>query len=86
MRRHRTVVLIALAAVAGVAVVACTLNPQPLPPGEFSGAENSDASADGGRFSPVPTADDAGAGNLDADGQASDASDASDAADDADAG
>lgn len=83
MRHRKTVVLLALATIAGAAVVACTLNPQPLPPSDFSSAEDSDASADGGRFNPTPSAD-AGAGAADADG-ALDAGDAGDAGDAADA-
>lgn len=89
MRHRRTAIVVGLATIAAVAVVACTLNPQPLPPSDFASAEDSDASADSGRFAdPTPSAD-AGAGNLDADGgadAASDAGDAGDAATDADGG
>jgi hypothetical protein len=80
MRRLRVLLGVSLAA--GAAVVACTLNPQPLPPSDFgSSNDGSDASADAGQFGVTPpaTADAGGTGN-DREGGASDA------APDADAG
>jgi hypothetical protein len=80
MRRLR--VLLGASLAAGAAVVACTLNPQPLPPSDFgSSSEGNDASADAGQFGVTPpaTADAGGTGN-DREGGASDA------APDADAG
>jgi hypothetical protein len=80
--RRRSVLVITFAGIAGAAVLAC-LNPQPLPPSDFSSAANSDAGADDSAslFSPRPSEDagdnedtdaaqDAG---LDGDGDASDA-------------
>jgi hypothetical protein len=99
MRRLRLLLGASLTATA--AVVACTLNPQPLPPSDFSpGYASDDASAkDGGQFGVTPpTPADAGTAGNDREGGASDAapsadasdagdaSDASDAAPDADGG
>jgi hypothetical protein len=81
MRRLRVLLGVSLAA--GAAVVACTLNPQPLPPSDFgSSNDGSDASAqDGGQFGVTPpSGTDAGAAGNDREGGASDA------APDADAG
>jgi hypothetical protein len=81
MRRLRLLLGASLTATA--AVVACTLNPQPLPPSDFSpGYASDDASAkDGGQFAPS----DAGATGNDREGGASDAAppnaDAGDAGD-----
>jgi hypothetical protein len=95
MRRLR--LLLGAALTAAVAVVACTLNPQPLPPSDFNpGSASDDASTkDGGQFG-APTAADAGATGNDREGGAADAAtppsadagdvDAGDAAPDADAG
>ncbi len=87
MRLRPAFVVASAALVAGV--VACTLNPQPLPPRDFSNeaAGNTDASADGALGTPAtnPMAPPADAGADDRDGgrDASDAGDAGDASDDA---
>ncbi len=84
MHRRRTVLIVAIAIVAA-AIVACTLNPQPLPP--FS-PEDSDASVEGGNFGPeqpAPTAADAAAGTPKSDGAVEDHADAGDAGDAGDA-
>lgn len=72
MRLRRPLVLAALCALAAVA--ACTLNPQPLPPGDdhFGGAADEDAGSSFGTFAdsgrndkqsePTPEPSDAGAG------------------------
>ena len=83
--RHRTVLLAGFAAIAAAAIVACTLNPQPLPPEGFSNASDSDAAAhDSGRFGgdPAVSPQDAGGTAKDSDADAgADASDGRDAAD-----
>ena len=91
--RARHVALLA-AFVATAAIAACTLNPQPLPPSDFSGRDSADASAakDSGSFSTdpeTPPTADAGATNANDEagtdgGDASD--DGGDAGPDADAG
>jgi hypothetical protein len=96
MRRRHVIVVATLAAAA--ALVACTLNPQPLPPRDNE-ATFGDAgrSADSGGFTTNPTPADASAGNADSDSAApnanddggdagGDAGDGGDAATDADAG
>jgi hypothetical protein len=80
MRRLRILLGVSLAA--GAAVVACTLNPQPLPPSELSPSYGGDdASAkDGGQLGVTPpAASDAGATGDDHDGGASDAAPSPDA-------
>ena len=91
---RRTLVLAALVGGLTSAVVACTLNPQPLPPSDFASADDNDAStrADGGSLggeTPAPSADASAGpdGGRQADGDAGDggggdASDASDASTD----
>lgn len=84
-RRH--LVIIALVAVATGGVIACELNPQPLPPDELGASDFTDAStsprSDAGGFGSLdaavnePTGTEAGA-------DAADAADAGDAADAAD--
>jgi len=59
---RRALLLAALAGGGAAAVVACTLNPQPLPPADFASANNDDASAraDSGNLggeNPAPNAD-----------------------------
>ena len=83
---RRAIVLAALAGGITAAVVACTLNPQPLPPSDFSSDNDSDASTstDGG-FSgttPEPNADAAAGG----DGGRLDDTDGGDAGDGGDGG
>ncbi|HSO35267.1 MAG TPA: hypothetical protein VLT33_22215 [Labilithrix sp.] len=93
--RRRTLALAAIAGGLAAALVACTLNPQPLPPSDFSSAEDSDASTrkDSGSFGdepPAPSADAAGGGDggqvSDDGGDAGDAGDAADGGDGGDGG
>jgi hypothetical protein len=84
---RRTIVLVALAACTTAAVVACTLNPQPLPPSDFASENDSDAStrADSGNFGgedPTPNAD----GSTGVDAGRQDDSDGGDAGDGGDGG
>ena len=93
MRLRRSFALVTL--VAAGAFAACTLNPQPLPPGPEENARASDANdaaaADGGAFgtpNAPPQVSDASPGALDGEaGPSSDGGDAeADAADAADGG
>ncbi len=86
---RRTLVLAALAGGLTAAVVACTLNPQPLPPSDFASADDNDAStrADGGSLggeTPAPSAD-ASADPADRDGGHQADCDGGDASTDGDA-
>ena len=89
---RRTIVLATLAACTTVAVVACTLNPQPLPPSDFASENDADGGTrnDSGGFggeNPTPSADASAsvdAGRQD-DGDGGDAGDAGDAGDGGDA-
>jgi hypothetical protein len=84
--RSRWLAIVVAFAATG-AFVACTLNPQPLPPSdEASNFGDSDASsrADAGSFSPTPPAEDAGALNDNEGGVPT--GDASDGGDGGDAG
>ena len=88
MRRRGLLFAVAAGSAAAAVGIACTLNPQPLPPTDLSAGENSDASADGGNFNPPRAgADAAGGDSADASTDAAPAApDASDAAADADSG
>ena len=94
MGRRKTVAILVLGILAAGVAVACTLNPQPLPPEFGSGSANdSDASARDGGFAPEtpdPKRSDAGGGQGDASANdpdaGTDASDAGDGATDADSG
>ncbi len=83
---RRAIILAALAGGISAAVVACTLNPQPLPPSDFSSDNDSDASTstDGGfgGMTPEPSADAATGG----DGGRLDDTDGGDAGDGGDGG
>ena len=87
---RRALVLAALAGGITAAVVACTLNPQPLPPSDFASADDADAGAkqDSGNFgeTPTPSADaapgsDAGRQDDTDGGDAGDGGDGGDASD-----
>ena len=87
---RRTLVLVAMASGLAAAVVACTLNPQPLPPSDFGSTTDSDASThpDAGSLGgdPVPNADAAADGGQVREDDGGDAGDAGDAADASDGG
>lgn len=88
-RTLRAVLVLGVSA-ATAALGACTLNPQPLPPAEFSSAADVEAgaSSDGGRVTPGTPQSDAGdAGDAgDADGSEGDAGLVSDSGDAGDGG
>jgi hypothetical protein len=92
MRRYRTISVVVIGILAAGVAVACTLNPQPLPPADFANAQDSDAAAgEGGSLeNPNPPAADAAGGNQDggrdSDGSVEASDDAGDAATDADGG
>lgn len=84
---RRTIVLAALAACTTVAVVACTLNPQPLPPSDFASENDADGGtrSDSGSLGGNPTPSVDGSAGVDAgrqdDGDGGDGGDGGDASD-----
>lgn len=85
------VALVAAALAGAAGFAACTLNPQPLPPGDdnegqATGDYDAGRNGDTGTFNPTPEGPPSDAGGSVNDGDAGDTSDAGDAGDTGDAG